>query len=573
MNKLLLFSSLFFSTTFCLAQSTYIPLNNDYYHLIDRYEIKAGKFSTNFHTASKPYLRQHVGHWIDSLYLTEIDGISKNANSKDAFNLQYLANDNWAWSEQAEANNEHPLWNTFFRKKADFFHVNTKDFTLHVNPVIYLQGGVEQDEQLDDEPNLFTNTRGLQIHGTIDGKIGFYTYLGENQTIFPNYVRSWIESEGVVPGEGFWKKFKDNGVDFFTARGYLSFPATRHIDIQMGYGRHFMGNGYRSLILSDFANDYLFLKINTQVWRIQYTNLFTEMRADVFVAPGGVGLYGTERFPKKYLALHRLGVNITDRLNIGLFETITFGQDPAITGSNGFELSYLIPVIFYRSIEQETGSPDNAMLGIDVKWNFLRQFSLYGQMMLDEFILRESEAGNGWWGSKYAVQLGLKYIDALNIPNLDVQLEHNFARPYAYAHESLYTNYAHYRQALAHPLGANFRETLFIGRYQPLPKLNLRGKVAFASYGADTLSTNWGKNIFLNYASHEQDFGNEIGQGIATDLLYTDLSASYQVFHNIFADVNFIYRRLDSEIDALDQKSIILSLALRWNIPQRENMF
>ena len=573
MNKHLLFLFFFFYSSQSIAQSTYIPLNKDYYHLIDRYEIQSENFPPSFHTTSKPYLRRHVGEWIDSLYKAEIDGLSKNGNKKNEYNLQYLANDNWAWSEQAEAANEKALLNTFYRKKADLFHVDTKDFKLHINPVVHFQTGTEQVSEVEDEPLTYTNTRGLQVHGTIDDKIGFYTYLGENQMVFPHYVRTWTDAAGVVPGEGFWKSFKEHGVDFFTARGHIGFPVTRHIDMQMGYGRHFMGNGYRSMVLSDFANDYLFLKINTQIWRIQYTNLFTEMRADVFVAPGGVGLYGTQRFPKKYFVLHRLGVNITDNLNIGLYETITFGQDPATTGTTGFELSYLIPIIFYRSIEQETGSPDNAMLGVDIKWNFLRRFSLYGQLMLDEFVLSEARSGNGWWGNKYTAQIGIKYINALNISNLDIQVEHNLARPYAYAHESLYTNYAHYRQALAHPLGANFRETLFIARYQPLPKLNLSGKFAFAHYGEDTLSTNWGKNIFLNYATHEQDFGNAIGQGIATDLLYADLSASYQLFHNFFTDVNLIFRKVDSEIEAGNQKSLLLSLSIRWNIPQRENIF
>ncbi len=573
MKKYTFFSVFLFFYGFTIAQSTYAPLNRDYYHLIDRYEIQSGKFSANFFTTSKPFLRQNIGHWTDSIYQTETDKPSKIFSPQDKYNLRYLANDNWAWSHEAEQENEKSLLNTFFRKKADFYHVNVKDFLLHINPVINFQAGAEQVADVEDSPLTYTNSRGLQIHGTIDQKIGFYTYLSENQTAFPTYVRDWTDSMGVVPGEGFWKSFKENGVDFFTARGHIAFPVTRHINMQMGYGRHFMGNGYRSLVLSDFANDYLFLKINTKVWRIQYTNLFTEMRADVFVAPGGVGLYGTQRFPKKYFVLHRLGVDITKNLNFGLYETITFGQDPLTTGTTGFELSYLIPIIFYRSIEQETGSPDNAMLGADIKWNFLRHFSLYGQFMLDEFLLSEAKSGEGWWGNKYAAQIGLKYINALNIANLDVQVEYNLSRPYTYAHESLYTNYAHYRQALAHPLGANFRETLFIARYQPLPKLNLSGKLAIGKYGDDFGGSNWGKNILLDYATHEQEFGNEIGQGIATDLMYADVTASYQLFHNFFTDVNFIYRNLKSEIETRNQKSALISLSLRWNMAKRENIF
>ena len=46
-----------------------------------------------------------------------------------------------------------------------------------------------------------------------------------------------------------------------------------------------------------------------------------------------------------------------DRINIGLFESIVFSRP------NHFELQYLNPVIFYRTVEQMVGSPDNAMIG------------------------------------------------------------------------------------------------------------------------------------------------------------------------------------------------------------------
>ena len=61
-------------------------------------------------------------------------------------------------------------------------------------------------------------------------------------------------------------------------------------------------------------------------------------------------------------------------------------------------------------------------------------------------------------------------MDVLRIRHLDLQAEYNSARPFTYSHASLFTNYAHYRQPLAHPLGSNFKEFVFIGRYQPLKK-------------------------------------------------------------------------------------------------------
>src|SRR5690606_40679865 len=83
-----------------------------------------------------------------------------------------------------------------------------------------------------------------------------------------------------------------------------------------------------------------------------------------------------------------------------------------------FNVGYLNPIIFYRSLEHQDGSLDNAMVGMDYKINFARHFSFYGQFMLDEFKLDEVLSGEGWWANKFGIQTGLKYINVFGIDNL-----------------------------------------------------------------------------------------------------------------------------------------------------------
>ena len=172
-----------------------------------------------------------------------------------------------------------------------------------------------------------------------------------------------------------------------------------------------------------------------------------------------------------------------------MFEAIVSGDS---TGT-GFELAYLNPVIFYRAIEHYTGSnKSNALVGADAKWNFLNRFQIYGQFVLDEFLLEHVKARDGWWANKWATQLGAKYIDVFGIPNLDMQVEWNRARPFMYAHISDHTSYTHYDQPLAHPLGANFDEQLMILRYQPLTRLFVEARYLQANYGKDSVNSNFG---------------------------------------------------------------------------------
>jgi hypothetical protein len=239
------------------------------------------------------------------------------------------------------------------------------------------------------------------------------------------------------------------------------------------------------------------------------------------------------------------------------------------TDSTSFEWSYLNPIIFYRAIEQQFGSSDNVILGVDFKWNALKGVSVYGQFVLDEFLLDNLKEGNGWWANKYGIQAGVKYFNAFGVSNLDLQAETNIVRPYTYSHNTSYGSYTGYLQPIAHPLGANFKEVIGIVRYQPIPKLNVTGKLAMMQVGRDTTTVNWGSDILKDNTTREQDFENKIAQGVKNDILFATFTASWQVKHNIFIDLSVVLRQSESPVPIYNTNTSVTSLALRWNIAQR----
>jgi hypothetical protein len=534
------------------GQSTHAILDRDYYHLIERYEILSGEMSPYFHSHIKPIQRQNIAAFADTIISQEIA-----LNKIDVFNLNYLASDNWEWGKKADNDAKRPIWNTFYRKKSDLYHVDVKDFDLHVNPIIHFNVGKETASDV----LTYSNTRGISIRGTIAKRLGFYTWITENQEVLPSYVREYQEQNGVIPGQGFWKSFGDNGYDYFNAKGGISFDfIPEYINFQVGFDKQFIGNGYRSTVVSDFSNNYFYARINTRIWKINYTNLFTQLISDVNAGPTGTT---NGDYPVKFLAHHHLSVNIGKNLNIGLFESVVLGDS---TG-NSFDVAYLNPIIFYRALEHQRGSASNILVGLDWKWNFLSHFSFYGQLTLDEFYLKELTSGEGWWANKFATQLGLKYINAFGIENFAVMGEYNFARPYMYQHFDQYTNYAHYRMPLAHPYGANFTE--FVARFvaQPWPKFTVSGTAILSNYGTDEAdSINWGKEVMKSYIDRQQDYNNEIGQGLSTNFTYADLTLSYQIMHNMFIDVRGVYRDVVNEQAARNRNTTHLSLGFRWNM-------
>ena len=216
-------------------------------------------------------------------------------------------------------------------------------------------------------------------------------------------------------------------------------------------------------------------------------------------------------------------------------------------------------------------SPDKVILGADFKYNFARHFQLYGQGVISEFRIKDMIARNGWFGNKWATQVGLKYIDVFGAKNLDAQYELNIARPYMYTSFNALNAYVNYNQNMAHPLGANFIEHVAILRYQPANRISLKGTFIFATYGNDTNGSNWGKNIALAYNSKTlpKEYGNEITQGVKTTLLISDLLISYMVKHNLFIDLQIAYRKTNSELNQFKTEALIVNGTIRWNFNER----
>src|SRR5690606_34885270 len=292
----------------CFSQSTFVPLNEDYYHWVDRYEIKTGQVLPHLFTGIKPYKRSAVVSLIDSV--NALGGFQSRA---DQFNLEYLQNDSWEWSEAETSNSARPVLRHFYKKKSDLFHVDEKWFDLHINPVLYIGAG--KDSRRDDM--LFINTRGVEVRGMVDRKVGFYTYLADNQAILPSYVWEPMAFNPVIPHEGFWKEYNDHkGVDVLHARGDITFEATKHINVQFGHDRLFLGNGYRSLVFSDNAPPMWFLKGNVKVWKINYLFQVNQMVAHATGTQAGGLTASAAGYPNKFNALHHLSINIGKKLTL-----------------------------------------------------------------------------------------------------------------------------------------------------------------------------------------------------------------------------------------------------------------
>lgn len=413
-------------------------------------------------TAMKPLVINDTGSLFKAIY-------TRNGNGK-----------NWVWRKLRYEN---------------LIMIEDKDFRLTADPVLHFE--LSKNQNVDEY--LFRNTRGFQVTGRIGQKVAFHSVLYENQVAFQPFINEFIEQKKVIPFAANYKPYEApfsqlyaKGYDFSMAEGVISWNAFPFLNIQFGQGKNFVGDGYRSLLLSDNSYSYPYIKAIASLGNFQYSMMYGEMMDyDLPNTP-------ESGFRKKRFNMHFLNWKAAHWIQIGLFEAVIYNPEDS-TGYTHFKPNYLNPLILSRTAEYGLNSKNNVLLGLNWKLYLPAQIQLYGQFVLDG--LAENIPKNmADAKDKYGYQMGAKWFDAFTIRNLYLQGELNSVEPYTYGNAKVSQNYGHVRQSLAHPMGANFTELIAIANYQ-YRDFALELQANYATYQTDTAYNVSGRDVFFSYSN------------------------------------------------------------------------
>ena len=504
------------------------------------FDALLNQVGSNNHTASKPYSYEEVAKYYDF----------------ESVNHAYL--------KQKESWFGRKMWNE------NLVAIQGENYWFTVNAVLDLRIGKDTESQAS---NTFVNTRGVKVDGALGEQLTFSTSIFESQGRFADYYNNYAESikpsggnPAIIPGIGIAKRFKEDAYDFPLAEANIKYTPNKFIDLQLGYGRNFLGDGYRSLLQGDGTSPYPFFKINTTFWKIKYTNTYMWLK-DVRDLATVDGTYAT-----KYMASHYLSWNVTKRFNLGFFENVVWTD----TNERGFDFNFVNPLIFYRAVEFGSSSKTgNALLALTSKYKWNNQINVYGQFLIDEFAIGDVKERNQSWRNKFAYQVGVKYYDAFQVKNLMLQLEYNQVRPYVYSHSNPLTNYGHNNQSMGHNWGGNFREFIAIARYYK-GRYFADAKLIYGQRGFDfkdgTDNFNYGGNIYLDYDDDRPfDIGVNVAQGNKTNVMIADLQVGYLVnpAANLKVFGNVLFRNFDPSAETattISSNTTWFSIGLRSDL-------
>ncbi len=421
---------------------------------------------------------------------------------------------------------------------------------ISINPLFNFEYGKTKSS------NLYHLNRGIRLDINLNNRIFISSSIYENQSKFPDYIQQYIDSLTVVPGMG-KARYNSNKIEYALPLGFIGYKASKNFYVEVGNDKNFIGSGHRSLLLSDVAYSYPYLKLQANFGKFSFMNLWGQF------TDASKGWRNLNGYDKKYASFNTLSYKGIKNLQFSLFQSIVWTNRDSLGKARDQEWGYFIPIIFLNSVNFNNGSPDNNLIGFDVNFQLKKHTVFYGQLIIDDLNIGERKNGRGFFQNKIGFQLGIKTFKAFNVENLYAQVELNTVRPYTYANKAPSINYTHYGEALAHPIGANFREILFRTNYK-INRFLIEGSFMYAIVGNDIGNSHWGRNIFKSdYASQNGifSFNNTTAQGLKTNILNSNIVLNYLMnpITNSRFSVNLTYRSEKSSFQNI--KDIIVSIS------------
>lgn len=399
-----------------------------------------------------------------------------------------------------------------------FFHehlfvVEKDNFQLTLDPLFDFTFGQELDSENDF---LYKNMRGFLLRASIDEKVSIQSSFRENQARFGSYITEEIFQSQDALGQGKVRELDNGGFDFSMASAYVSYSPSQKVNLQIGHGKHFIGNGIQSHFLSDRPYNYPYLRVNT-TWldgALKYTNLYTsmqELKRMPYAEREGLQYRKMGNFIFLDLALGK-------DFYLGFFEGRLWETVDTINGENVLPATAYIPVIGVNTLIEGLGNKkSNGSIGLNLRYDMSRMLQLYAQ-------------GAVHAEDNYSAQLGVKLVPARN---LILQLEYNHrSMDTTYVENSL-ISYSHYSRNLA-----------FDKQKQLVFRLDYR----YNRFILDTESS--------YYSRFDRDF------------LYSDVNIGYLINPATDFSFNFgLVQRVETEVK---KNSKIFYVSLRTNL---QNVF
>ncbi len=445
MKKILLLFVLLWVIGNAEAQVVFQNTSTSVYEFLD--EMATMQY-IDLNTAAKPYSRRLIAE-----KLSEVNANAEGLNHRQKKELAFYLKDF----------NKELMPDKNFDKRKDLYYFKDSLFTFTINPILGLK------VQNNSNGNAMHRWNGAEAWAYAGKKLGFYASLRDN-----GVSDILAEYNYLTPDQGGNYKYNQDGEedgrsDYSEMKGGITYAwdwgSVGLIKDNFTWGNNYNGANIFSARNPSFS--YINLQMKPAKWfdfHFVHGWLVSEE-----LDSSRTYLIGNGRrqvFWDKYLAANLFTFTPIDKISISLGNSVVYGD--------GLKLQYLIPVMFYKSVDHTyngTGSNElgqNSQMFFDLSIRKLKKLHFYTTVFLDELSI-----SNMWDKDKhsnlYSAKFGTRVYNLL--PNTTFTWEYTRTNPWAYQHEIPVTQFTSNEFNLGHYLQDNAEEIHLGFSYRPIAKL------------------------------------------------------------------------------------------------------
>ncbi|MEP7233916.1 MAG: hypothetical protein ABI778_01350, partial [Ignavibacteriota bacterium] len=339
---------------------------------------------------------------------------------------------------------------------------------------------------------------GGRFTGTISGHVGYFLEATNGQNFGDSSIAA--EDPAIAQNKNFayyTHTFYDNtsgelsyNSDWFTAK-----IAREHI----AFGGSFQGN---NVIISPDPQSPDLISIAAHVGAVRYQAIVASLLGEARFSDstGGRGSFGAGAYiDPKYLTVHDLTFSLGSDVEFGFTDMVIF--------SRRFDIAYINPFTFLKTVEASLNDRDNGLLGAHARWKITDGFEIRGQGLIDDIIA--SKIGAGVWSNKFAWQIGGMWAAPLGLNDIDLSFEHTRVEPFTYSHFNSQNAFTTSGQLLGATIGPNAMSFWGQMRWTASEKLTLELALTLVERGENYYDSTGALKLFYDSVGNITHTGNQ----------------------------------------------------------------
>jgi hypothetical protein len=503
-------------------QAEYVNVGNRIYDFLERMDNL--QLIENYNSFEMPKTRKEIANYLSQIIDTSNQLDEADLRMLEDFKVEFEY-ELFGALENSQSLIGSGEYDFISQKEKYFYYFSQKSkMTLFVNLIADGEIILNKSSDIDNTNSATLLNIGGELRGTVLDKVGFYlrgtngVAAGDCNTAMLQKQLQYNFKFNEKPDE----KFFDETQAYVTADFDL-------VKLKLGRDRINLGYGTNKSIMDNNSPffDYLSFKIDYGFFNFSYFHgkLLGETET-IEDSISGDYYFVTE----KYVVYHRMGFNISSHFNFGVGELVVYGDRP-------FDLSYLVPFSFYKSIEHSNQDRDNAMLFFDFTNYSIPHTKMYLTFLIDDVSFEK--IGTGWWGNQTLFNIGIQSSPFYKSIPLDLKFEYMRLEPYTYSHRLIRNNFTHFGYNLSSFLQPN-SELFFLGiSYRFTNRLTLTADFSYSNHGANVINDDGTiKNVGGDINLGHRTFDSETTKFL-DGLLENSRSISTRIFYEPFNQISF----------------------------------